>query len=137
MSAETPACATCAAHPLVETNLAAMRQTLDAFIAAEGVEHAKLRDHMARQSDTFHAELLEVARTAHVRPEAPEGAPHPLQRADDYEQRVVLQLSRKDLFKVLGAVALIVALCIGLALIAGRDGLDLWHRTVAPTVPGK
>jgi hypothetical protein len=130
-------CPTCSAHPLLVENVTALRQTVDLFISHAAEEHTRIREEQARQSETFHRELIETVRMIGER-HAPPGAPHPLQRAEDYDQRVVLQLSRKDLWKILGAVTVLVVLVVGLALIAGRDGLDLWGKTVArqpPAVP--
>jgi hypothetical protein len=138
-----PACqnpGTCAVHPLIEQNVTSMRDTFDRFVAQEGAEHARLRESLLRQAEQFHQQLLEVATLAAQAKGATAAAedphPHPLQRAEDYEQRVVLQLSRKDLWKFLAGTAVVLMLLIGLALIAGRDGLDLWGKAAAPVIPG-
>lgn len=118
-----------------------MRQTFDLYVSHEAENNNRVRDLIARQSEEFHRELLEVVRvTSEIRGrtkmqrEAAEG-PHPMGRAEDYEQRVILQLSRKDLWKVLGAGALLIMLVIGLALVAGREGLSIWGKAAAPVIP--
>ena len=135
-----PPCPTCTAHSLLVDNVTALRETFDRFVAHAAEEHTRIREEQARQAEEFRKELLEVVRSigeSRARHQAgePAAGPHPMTRAEDYEQRVVLQLSRKDLWKVLGFVALLLALTLGLALVAGRDGLDIWGRTVGPAVP--
>lgn len=132
---ETGNCPTCSAHSLLVENVVAMRQTFDLFVSHAAEEHSKIRETMARQSEQFHSDLLETVRAIGSGHHAPPDTPHPTTRAEDYDQRVILQLSRKDLWKVLGMIAVILALTIGLALIAGREGLDLWGKTIAPGAP--
>jgi hypothetical protein len=144
MAGEDGGCAAgavCVAHPLLVENVVAMRKTFDAYVQHASEQQSKMVEIQARMAEQFHAELMTAVSTfsGHRGRSPVDGAaagpadkPHPLDRAEDYEQRVILQLSRKDLFRVLGAIAVIMVLVLGIAMLAGERGLTLLPKAVTP-----
>lgn len=132
-----PCVGVCNVHSLMEqvmaenrADVAEMRRMMTEFIQHAAEEHSRIRE-----------EILLVAKTAHEvkgRSDVAPGEPHPLQRAEDYQERVVLTLSRKDFWKLVMFSVVILFLITGFALIAGKDGLDIWGKlfSTAPKVIG-